>query len=805
MLPNNRKPYSRKTTAAKKSTASSEQSVSSAASAKTGTRRKKKMPWYKKLLWMMIPTKKDSTNDKIRKIIFDVAIVVFICSCTYLVDYYGKSNHNENFYNGVADMLGASTQEGEEPSRDVHGILTKFSDLMGMNEDIVGWLMIEDTKVNYPVVQTTDNDYYLHKDFSKADNKHGIPFADYQVDIHPDTRSTNIPIYSHNMKDGQMFGELINYQNLEYYKAHPLIHFDTLYEEDQYVIVGMFLASTLPEHAPNFNYHQFINAKDDAELMAFAEEVLSRSLIVTGFDIQPGDELITLSTCTYDFKEARYAIVARKLREGETPASIDTSGAYVNPNPVMPNAWYEAKKIAAIVAGVKLDVTELSMKTGESAALTATVLPTTAKNRNVSWSSSNEDVVSVDQYGNLTARKLGKAVITVTTEEKGFTATCNVTVTAGAITDMYFGAESVTVPLNKTADLLNLLIYEPEGADLSELVWYSSNDSIASVNGGVVTGKKAGTATITVETKDGLIKASIGVIVGGEYVAVESIDITGPSKVVPKKSIQLRAEITPENATAKQVIWEVVEGDAATVDSNGKVTAGREPGSVTIKATVMDSVKGPISAYQQVTVGSATIEVAANSVTVTAGTNGKKIEFAASNGEIVKWATNSYDGGAVQIEVVEEDGRTYLRVVGKTAGTVEITGAFADGSSPVSIMITVKPGQASSKPGPSSSSADSSSSASDSSASSSDGSSSGDGNSSSGEGTSSDPATSDPASSEDVSSEDPSDNQSSEEGGEPSGEGEGEGEGEGNEPQGEGGEPQSQGDEPLDDDPATND
>ena len=80
MLPNNRKPYSRKTTAAKKSTASSEQSVSSAASAKTGTRRKKKMPWYKKLLWMMIPTKKDSTNDKIRKIIFDVAIVVFICS-----------------------------------------------------------------------------------------------------------------------------------------------------------------------------------------------------------------------------------------------------------------------------------------------------------------------------------------------------------------------------------------------------------------------------------------------------------------------------------------------------------------------------------------------------------------------------------------------------------------------------------------------------------------------------------------------------------------------------------------------------
>lgn len=136
--------------------------------------------------------------------------------------------------------------------------------------------------------------------------------------------------------------------------------------------------------------------------MDFANEVLSRSLIVTGVDIQPGDHLITLSTCTYDFEEARFAIVARRVREGEAE-TVDTSAAYINPNPVMPKAWYEAKKIAALVAGVSLSPENLSLQPGETAALTATVLPNTAVNRNVSWSSSDSSVASVDQSGNVTA------------------------------------------------------------------------------------------------------------------------------------------------------------------------------------------------------------------------------------------------------------------------------------------------------------------------------------------------------------------------------------------------------------------
>ena len=676
MLPNNRKPYSR----TKKRVSGSNASITEGTAA-TGARSKKKIPWYKKVLQMMVPTKKDSTVDKIRKVIFDVAIVVFIGSCAYLISYYGQSGYNANFYNGVASMLG----NGEVSENYPRAYLTKFASLWEMNEDIVGWLSIDGTQVNYPVVQSDDNDYYLHKDFSKADNKYGIPFADCRVDI--SKPSTNIPIYSHNMKDGQMFGELINYQSLDYYKQHPVINFDSLYEEGKYKIVGMFIASTLPEHAPNFEYHNFIEAETDQELMDFANEVLSRSLIVTGVDIQPGDHLITLSTCTYDFEEARFAIVARRVREGEAE-TVDTSAAYINPNPVMPKAWYEAKKIAALVAGVSLSPENLSLQPGETAALTATVLPNTAVNRNVSWSSSDSSVASVDQSGNVTALRSGTAVITVTTEESGFTASATVTVGAGPITSMYFSTGGVNIPVGGNTDLAGLLTVEPEGASRDGLTWSSSDSSVASVSGGSVSGKKVGSATITVTAPSG-VSASITVQVG-TYIPVTDLSISGPSIVAPKKSIQLQAVVEPIDATMRTVTWSSSDDRIATVDSAGRVTGVKE-GTVRIKASLYDSVNGEFVAYYSVTVSrGGTIELATNEAEITVGKR-VYIEFSASNGENVVWTIIGGDGQA-NISVDGSD----LVVQGLKAGTVQIQGSFSDGSGAVTLTVYITPGASSS-------------------------------------------------------------------------------------------------------------
>lgn len=707
MLPNHRKPYSRTQKAPARSAAPS------AGTAAPSPRRKKKLPWYKKLLRMMVPTKKDSAVDKARKIIFDLAILVFIGSCTYLVNYYGESDRNAKFYDGVAGMLG----KGEVSENYPRAYLTKFASLWEMNEDIVGWLSIDGTKVNYPVVQSDDNDYYLHKDFSKADNKHGIPFADCRVDI--SIPSTNIPIYSHNMKDGQMFGELINYQDLNYYKQHPVVNFDSLYEEGKYKIVAMFIASTLPEHAPNFEYHNFIQANSDEELMNFANEVLSRSLIVTGVDIQPGDQLITLSTCTYDFKEARFAIVARRVREGESE-TVNTAAAHINPNPVMPKAWYEAKKIAALVAGVTLSPENLNLKPGESASLTATVLPNTAVNRNIRWDSSDSSVASVDQTGTVTAHRNGTAVITVTTEESGFTASATVTVGGGPITSLYFSSGGVSVKVGGGVDLTSLLVVEPEGANLDELQWSSSDPSVASVSGGGVTGHKMGTVTITATAPSGA-SASITVQVGS-YVPIDYLSIAGSGTVTVGGSTSLSLVINPDNATNQNVEWSTDRAGGKVISLSGSGTSatvtGKKQGSAKVTATINDN--------GQVKTASITITVTDKAVAPSelefVDGNGNPVDaynIAVGNGDSLLKYLRVGPEGADTSQLVwsssDEDVATIEggHLKGLTDGVVTITVKTADGNVVKRVQVTVGTGSTakpSSKPSNSSSAVDSSSS-----------------------------------------------------------------------------------------------
>lgn len=259
----------------------------------------------------------------------------------------------------------------------------------------------------------------------------------------------------------------------------------------------------------------------------------------------------------------------------------------------MPKAWYEAKKIAALVAGVSLSPENLSLQPGETAALTATVLPNTAVNRNVSWSSSDSSVASVDQSGNVTALRSGTAVITVTTEESGFTASATVTVGAGPITSMYFSTGGVNIPVGGNTDLAGLLTVEPEGASRDGLTWSSSDSSVASVSGGSVSGKKVGSAMITVTAPSG-VSASITVQVG-TYIPIEGIGIGASSNTVAVgDSISLTLTITPGDATNQQQIeWGIDSGKRnVSLSGSGKsatVTGLKAGTTATIYAGVNDN------------------------------------------------------------------------------------------------------------------------------------------------------------------------------------------------------------------------
>ena len=226
-----------------------------------------------------------------------------------------------------------------------------FAALWEINPDIVGWISIDGTDLDYPVVQTTDNTTYYRTNFEGEYSEHAVPFVDAAVDL--SKPSTNTIIYGHNIRtDGQMFNILKGYTSLEYYQQHPVVQFDSVYRKGKYKIISVFYTSTLAEHGEIFPYHEFIDAASEQETQEYIDDVLIRSIINTGVDVLPSDELLTLSTCTYEFHEARFVIVARKVRDGESE-TVDTSQATMNPSPLYPDIWYQ------LFGGTKPDEAQL--------------------------------------------------------------------------------------------------------------------------------------------------------------------------------------------------------------------------------------------------------------------------------------------------------------------------------------------------------------------------------------------------------------------------------------------------------------
>ena len=190
-------------------------------------------------------------------------------------------------------------------------------------------------------MQTSDNDYYHRLGFNEEYDYYGTPYIDWEADVKKP--STNITIYGHNIRnDGQMFNDLTKYKQLSFYKEHPLVTFDSVYKTGTYKIFAAFITNNLAEHdnGNTFNYNAFVDAKDEADFNNFVNEVKRRSIFDTPIDVEYGDELLTLSTCTYEFADARLVVVARQLREGE---SAEDFGKQVvkRENPVMPQIWNE--------------------------------------------------------------------------------------------------------------------------------------------------------------------------------------------------------------------------------------------------------------------------------------------------------------------------------------------------------------------------------------------------------------------------------------------------------------------------------
>lgn len=266
---------------------------------------------------IMAELKKQERNRK--WMIFVLSILATACM-VYVGIYYYQFEKNRVDYNKLAELKEADsvldTEKGYtitvEEKKDMPPILAKYETLYKKNKKLIGWLKIDDTNIDYPVMQTVNNEYYLDHNFNQEYDKNGSLFLD--KDCNAAFPNTNMIIYGHHMKSGKMFGNLNYYSKESYYKEHPQIQFDTIYEEGLYDIMYVFRSRIYNEDEVVFKYYQFFDVNSEDEFYSAMDEMARMSLYDTGVTAEYGDKLITLSTCDSSEEDGRFVVVAKKIK-----------------------------------------------------------------------------------------------------------------------------------------------------------------------------------------------------------------------------------------------------------------------------------------------------------------------------------------------------------------------------------------------------------------------------------------------------------------------------------------------------------
>lgn len=257
-----------------------------------------------------------------------VAICIPVCAICfgYFVFYYQemmKSNaefaelialkeataaeYNTEYLTGNQVIINRTQKKELE----VPDILPEYKNLHNKNKKLIGWIKIDDTIIDYPVMQTVNNEYYLDHNFNQEEDRNGCIFMDYQCDVIKGC--DNMILYGHHMQSGKMFGTLNKYSSENYYKEHPKIQFDTIYEKGQYEVMYVFRSKVYSEEEITFKYYQFINAGSEQEFNSYMNEMAALSIYDTGVTAVYGDQLLTLSTCDYQENDGRFVVVAKRV------------------------------------------------------------------------------------------------------------------------------------------------------------------------------------------------------------------------------------------------------------------------------------------------------------------------------------------------------------------------------------------------------------------------------------------------------------------------------------------------------------
>lgn len=268
---------------------------------------------------------KKSKKSPVQLILIIICFCVFIGCAVYLGKYFLEINQTQSGVKNLKDLIvsnmdtlndkSTQTDESGEISYinvDGKNVQAKYAELYKQNHDFVGWITIEDTLVDYPVMQSMqDNEFYIHRNFEQNYDGSGLPFLDNRCNY--ETPTSNLLIYGHNMKAGTMFSQIIKYSEQDFYEQHKTFHFDTIIENGEYEVVAAFYSQIYDkDDTSHFKYYNFFDAATEEEFNDYVRNIIDISCIETGIVPQYGDSLITLSTCAYNTENGRFAVVARK-------------------------------------------------------------------------------------------------------------------------------------------------------------------------------------------------------------------------------------------------------------------------------------------------------------------------------------------------------------------------------------------------------------------------------------------------------------------------------------------------------------
>jgi len=265
-----------------------------------------KFPKDTELYKLMTTKLRRRCNYIMRKIVYTIITILLIgliLISSYLIFKEKKQNEKqENTFEDLTEIVEENLENQEERKIDINKLYEK-------NKDIVGWLKIDNTTINYPIMQNINNpNYYLHRDFYKNYSSYGTPYMAEQCNLNSD----NIVIYGHHMKNNKMFGELEKYKAKDFYNDHKIITFTTLKKEYSYEIFAVFKTTVYTKNT--FKYYENINFENKKMYDNFINICKDKSLYNTDIEIKDKEKLITLSTCEYSNKNSRLVIVAREIK-----------------------------------------------------------------------------------------------------------------------------------------------------------------------------------------------------------------------------------------------------------------------------------------------------------------------------------------------------------------------------------------------------------------------------------------------------------------------------------------------------------